>query len=283
MLPAVAPRPGLHVLRGLDDAIALREDLERASHVVVVGAGFIGLEVAASCRARGLQVTAIEALPQLLSPALGDIVCRAVEGLHTDHGVQLRTNVTVAEVLGERRVAGVRLSDDSRVDADVVVVGIGVTPNTEWLSGSGLTLQNGIVCGAAGEAAPGVYAAGDVARIPNRWLDDSPRIEHWTNAVEQAVYVAGQVLGDGGDGFTSVPYFWSDQHDRKIQYAGRSRPGDEVTVVDGSTRDRQFTALYHKGDRLTACVSFSQPRTFVRYRKLLASGANWRDAVESAH
>ena len=281
-LPGIAARPGLHVLRGLDDALALRKELEGGARVVVVGAGFIGLEVAASCRARGLRVTAIEALPQALSPALGGTVCGAIEALHVDHGVELRTRTMVADVFGDPRVAGVRLQDGVQVEADAVVVGIGVIPNTEWLAGSGLTLDNGIVCNEAGEAAPGVFAAGDVARIPNRWLGDAPRIEHWTNAAEQGTYVAERVLGGRSEGFLSVPYFWSDQHDRKIQYAGRSRPGDDVTIVDGSVEERQFTALYRRGDRLTACVSLSQPRTFLRFRKLLSEGASWRDAVESA-
>ena len=146
--------------------------------------------------------------------------------MHRDHGVDLRTGVTVSDVIGEARVAGVALSDGSRVAADVVVVGIGVTPNTEWLESSGLTLDNGVVCDGFGQASPGVYAAGDVARIVNRWHGDSPRIEHWTNAVEQGVHAAENALAGPGASasFSSVPYFWSDQYDRKIQFIGRARP-----------------------------------------------------------
>src|SRR4030095_4635506 len=190
-LPGMAPRPGLHVLRGLDDAIALSRDLAEARRVVIVGCGFIGLEVAASCRIRGLAVTAIEALPFALSPSLGQTICETVGSMHRHHGVELRTNTRRAEVLGDRRVTGVQLADGSQLEADLVVVGIGVTPNTEWLEGSGLTLDNGIVCGAAAEAAPQVYAAGDVARVPNAWLGEASRIEHWTNAVEQGAVGAG--------------------------------------------------------------------------------------------
>ena len=145
-LPGITPRAGLLVLRGLDDAIALRRELMHATRVAIVGAGFIGLEVAASCRARGLHVTVIESLPVPLSPMLGPTLCEMVAAMHRDHGVDLRTGVAVTDVFGESRVAGVALSDGSRIDADVVVVGIGVTPNTEWLQGSGLTLDNGIVC-----------------------------------------------------------------------------------------------------------------------------------------
>jgi NADPH-dependent 2,4-dienoyl-CoA reductase/sulfur reductase-like enzyme len=280
-LPAVAPRVGLFTLRGLDDAIVLRRALMGASRVAIVGAGFIGLEVAASCRARGLPVTVIESLPLPLSPILGPTFGDMVAAMHRDQGVDLRTGVVVTDVLGESRVARVALSDGSRIDADVMVVGIGVTPNTEWLEGSGLTIDNGIVCNGSGEAAPGVYAAGDVARVANRWHGDSPRIEHWTNAVEQAVHVAENALAGPGasTSFSSVPYFWSDQYDRKIQFIGAARPHDEVVIVDGSLADRRLTALYRRDDRVVACLAVNQPRALIKYRKLLAAGASWDAAV----
>jgi 3-phenylpropionate/trans-cinnamate dioxygenase ferredoxin reductase subunit len=280
-LPAVAPRVGLFTLRGLDDAIVLRRALMGASRVAIVGAGFIGLEVAASCRARGLPVTVIESLPVPLSPILGPTFGDMVAAMHRDQGVDLRTGVVVTGVLGESRVAGVALSDGSRIDADVMVVGIGVTPNTEWLEGSGLTIDNGIVCNGSGEAAPGVYAAGDVARVVNRWLGDWPRIEHWTNAVEQGVHAAENALAGPGasTSFSSVPYFWSDQYDRKIQFIGAARPHDEVVIVDGSLADRRLTALYRRDDRVVACLAVNQPRALIKYRKLLAAGASWDAAV----
>jgi NADPH-dependent 2,4-dienoyl-CoA reductase/sulfur reductase-like enzyme len=280
-LPSVTPRAGLLTLRGLDDAIALRRALLDASHVAIVGAGFIGLEVAASCRARGLPVTVIEALPVPLSPSLGSTLCDMVAATHRDHGVDLRTGVAVTDVVGDSRVAGVALSDGSWIDADVVVVGIGVIPNTEWLESSGLTLDNGIVCNGEGAAAPDVYAAGDVARVVNRWLGDSARIEHWTNAVEQAVHAAENVLAgpETGTSFSSVPYFWSDQYDRRIQFIGRARPHDEMVIVDGSLAERRLTALYRRGDRVVACLAVNQPRALIKYRKLLAAGASWDAAI----
>ena len=283
-LPAIAPRPGLLVLRGLDDAIALRKALMHASRVAIVGAGFIGLEVAASCRSRGLPVTMIESLPVPLAPILGATFGDMIAAMHRDHDVDLRTGVTVTDVFGEARVTGVALSDGSRIEADVVVVGIGVMPNTEWLDGSGLTLDNGIVCNGSGEAAPGVYAAGDVARVANQWLDDSPRVEHWTNAVEQGVHVAEQALAGPGAGanFSSVPYFWSDQYDRKIQFIGRARPDDEMVLVDGSLADRRLTALYRRGDRVVACLAVNQPRALIKYRKSLAAGLSWEAALSGA-
>jgi NADPH-dependent 2,4-dienoyl-CoA reductase/sulfur reductase-like enzyme len=280
-LSAIAPRAGLLALRGLDDAIVLRRAVMDAPRVAIVGAGFIGLEVAASCRARGLPVTVIESLPVPLSPVLGPTFGDLVAAMHRDHGVDLRTGVVVTDVLGESRVAGVALSDGSRIDADVVVVGIGVTPNTEWLERSGLTIDNGIVCNGSGEAAPSVYAAGDVARVANRWHGDSPRIEHWTNAVEQAVHAAENALAgpEASTSFSSVPYFWSDQYDRKIQFVGGARPHDEIVIVDGSLVDRRLTALYRRGDRLVACLALNQPRALIKYRRLLAAGASWDAAL----
>ncbi len=280
-LSAIAPRAGLLALRGLDDAIVLRRAMMDAPRVAIVGAGFIGLEVAASCRARGLPVTVIESLPVPLSPILGPTFGDMVAAMHRDHGVDLRTGVVVTDVLGESRVAGVALSDGSRIDADVVVVGIGVTPNTEWLERSGLTIDNGIVCNGSGEAAPSVYAAGDVARVANRWHGDSPRIEHWTNAVEQAVHAAENALAgpEASTSFSSVPYFWSDQYDRRIQFIGGGPPHDEIVIVDGSLADRRLTALYRRGDRLVACLALNQPRALIKYRKLLAAGESWNAAV----
>ena len=282
-LPGIAPRSGLLVLRGLDDAIALRRELMHATHVAIVGAGFIGLEVAASCRARGLHVTVIESSSAPLSPVLGPALCEMIAAMHRDHGVDLRTGVAVTDVFGpESRVAGVALSDGSRIAADVVVVGIGVTPNTEWLEGSGLTLDNGIVCNGSGEAAPGVYAAGDVARVANRWHGDSPRIEHWTNAVEQAVHAAENALAGpaAGTSFSSVPYFWSDQY-RPQNPVHRSRTSarrdrDRRRVARRPTADGALPAGRSRGGvsrrESTACADQIQEaarrRRHVGFRSL---------------
>ena len=192
-----------------------------------------------------------------------------------------RPGVTVTDVLGSPRVTGIALSDGSLIDADVVVAGIGVIPNTEWLADSGLTIANGIVCNGFGEAAPHVYAAGDVARVNNEWQQDAVRVEHWTNAVEQAVHAAENALAGSGArmAFSSVPYFWSDQYDRKIQFIGRTRPDDQMVIVDGSLADRKLTALFRRGDRVVGCFAVNQPRAVIRYRKLLAQGATWEAAI----
>ena len=278
-IPSIPSVGGVHVLRTLDQALALRDEIGHARRVVIIGAGFIGLEVAASCRARGVDVTMIESF-ELPLPVCGPTIGSLVAATHRDHGVDLRTGATVAAIHGTARVEAVELSDGTRVAADVVVIGVGVVPATAWLEGSGLTLDGGILCDSRGEAAPGVFAAGDVARIPNGWIGDAPRIEHWSNAVEQAAFVAESALdGDSGRVFSSVPYFWSDQYDRKIQFVGLARPHDEMVVVEGSIADRQLTALFRRGDTLCACLTINQPRSLVRFRKLLAERVSWAAAL----
>ena len=273
------PREGVHVLRSLDDCLALRADFDAVpDRVVVVGAGFIGAEVAATARTRGLDVTVVEALSapliRVLGPEMGE-VCAAV---HRDHGVDLRTGVGVEGFDGAGRVERVRLTDGSAVDASVVVVGIGVVPNTEWLEGSGLALDDGVVCDAAGLAAPGVAAAGDVARWPNRRFGEAMRVEHWDNAAAQGAHSARALLG-AAEPYEPVPWFWSDQYDRKIQLAGHVRPDDEVRVVAGSVAERRFAALYGRGGRLMGALGFNRPRHVMRYRAMIEQGAAFEEAL----
>jgi NADPH-dependent 2,4-dienoyl-CoA reductase/sulfur reductase-like enzyme len=280
-LPGTPQLDGVVELRTLDDALALRAAFEQQPRVVVVGAGFIGAEVAATARQRGLDVTVLEALPVPLSRGLGDRRGMACAALHLDHGVDLRCGVGVAGFEGVERVSGVRLTDGSVVPADVVVVGVGVAPATAWLESSGLELNDGVVCDEHCRAAPGVYAAGDVARWTNPLFDESMRVEHWTNAAEQGQAAAENLLAGEGRGtpFAPVPFFWSDQYDVKIQFAGRSRPGDDVEVVDGSLEAHRFVALYGRAGRLVGCLGFSRPRLVMTYRRLLAEGASWDEAL----
>jgi NADPH-dependent 2,4-dienoyl-CoA reductase/sulfur reductase-like enzyme len=295
-LPGSDDLAGVHTLRTLDDCLAVRAEIDAgARRVVVVGAGFIGAEVAATCRTRGLEVTILEALPVPLGQALGDEMGAVLADLHRDHGVDVRLGTPVAGLDGDAegggRVERVRLADGSAIEADLVVVGIGVVPNTGWLEGSGLTLDDGVVCDATTLAAPGVVAAGDVARWPSRRFGELMRVEHWDNAITMGVQAARRLLAwlesdsDGGDGdfepYDPVPWFWSDQYDRKIQLAGRSAGADEVRVVDGSTEERRFVALYRRGDRLVGALAMNRPRQLLVYQQLIERGAAWSEALGS--
>ena len=283
-LPGTEGMGGVFTLRGLDDAEAIRVAFDAGpSRVVVVGAGFIGAEVAATARQRGLEVTLIEALPQPLARVLGDEMGAVCAAVHRDHGVDLRVGVGVDAVDAgvDGNVERVRLSDGSVVEAEVVVVGIGVVPNTEWLEGSGLTIDNGVVCDETCLAAPGVTAAGDVARWPNRRFDEVMRVEHWDNAVEQGGHAARRLLqsDDEAEPFTPVPWFWSDQYDRKIQLAGRIRPDDEMRIVTGSVEERRFAALYGRAGRLVGVLGFNRPRHVMQYKSLIENGTSFADAL----
>ncbi len=283
-LPGAAPLDNVHLLRTLDDALALRSALERTPRVLVVGAGFIGAEVAASCRRRGLEVTVVEPLRVPLERALGPELGEHVARLHREEGVDLRCGIGVSALEGERQVRGVRLVDGTRLPADVVVIGVGVAPETAWLEGSGLTLENGVVCDDTGTAAPQVVAAGDVARWRHPLFDESVRVEHWTNAVEQGVHAARRLLlgADAAGAFARVPFFWSDQYDVKIQLAGLPGADDQVRIVHGDPASRRFVALYGRAGRLRAALAFNNPRRLLAWRRRIGERLAFDKALELA-
>ncbi len=282
-LPDTAARPGLHLLRTLDDAEALRDDLDRAEHVVIIGAGFIGAEVAATARSRGLEVTMLEALAAPVVRGVGPEIGNLLADLHRDRGVDLRLGVSVEAVVGDDRVRAVRLGDGTSIPADVVVVGIGAVPNVEWLEGSGIPVDNGVRCDATGRVAgvESVWAAGDVANWHHAQYDERMRIEHWTNAADMGVAVANAILdGHGAKPFTPLPYVWSDQYDTKIQVLGRVSGEDDVRVAAGSVDDGRFVATYERGGRLRGVVGFSWARAVMSFRPLLDEAAT-SDAVRA--
>ncbi len=281
-LSTAAPA-GVHVLRTLADARGLLADLgDGARNVVVVGAGFIGAEVAATCRSQGHRVTIVEVAPVPMERAVGPEMGAVMADLHRAHGVDVRLGVGVERFLGAERVTGVELGDGSEVDADLVVVGIGVVPNTEWLEGSGLVIDNGVVCDATLLAAPGVVAAGDVARWPNRLFDETMRIEHWDNAGAQGAAAARRLLATDADAedFAPVPWFWSDQYDRKVQVAGRTNDADEVVVAHGAVDDGRFVALYRRGERLAGAFGMNRPRHVIQLRSLIEAGGSFAEAID---
>ncbi len=279
---------GVCTLRTVDDARDIATRLDASPRVVVVGAGFIGSEVAATCRGRGLDVTVLEALPQPMVRGLGPMLGAVCAQLHRDHGVDLHLGAGVEGFEGDGRVERVRLVDGRTIEADLVVVGIGVVPATGWLEGSGLTLDNGVVCDATLRAAPGVVAAGDVCRWPNPRFDgELMRLEHWTNAAEQGV-AAGLRLVRAGAGeagaepFAPVPFVWSDQYDVKIQSAGRFSGEDEVAIVHGTTEEYRFVALFGRAGRLIGALAFSRPRNLMQYRRMIFERVSFSAALEHA-
>jgi NADPH-dependent 2,4-dienoyl-CoA reductase/sulfur reductase-like enzyme len=284
-LPGTPDRAGIHVLRTLDDSLAIRAALERGPRVAVVGAGFIGAEVAASCRARGLEVTLIETLPLPLANAVGKEIGEVIAAIHRDNGVDLRLSARVAGFEGDERVERVRLDDGSAVAADLVVVGIGVAPATGWLESSGLALDDGVVCDeTCATAVEGIVAAGDVARWYNPLFGESMRTEHWTNAVEQSNAAAERLLkgADAVEPFAPVPFVWSDQYDRKIQSVGRFGPEDEVRIVHGSLEERRFVALHGRAGRLVGAVAMNRVRQLMAYRRKIREGIGLDEAVAEA-
>jgi NADPH-dependent 2,4-dienoyl-CoA reductase/sulfur reductase-like enzyme len=275
---------GLFALRTLDDAMALRAALEAGPKVVVIGAGFIGAEVAATCRGRGLDVTVLEALPQPMVRGVGMVLGEVLARLHREHGVDLRCGVTLESIEGGDRVEHVRLADGELIECDVLLVAVGVAPETRWLEGSGLVLDDGVVCDETLLAAPGIVAAGDVARWPNPAFDhEVMRVEHWTNAAEQGVY-AGRRLLERHEGapFAPVPFVWSDQYDVKIQIAGRFSGQDRMEVVHGSLDDPRFVSIFERGGRISGVLGFSEPRRVMQYRRMVAERASFDAALEFA-
>ncbi len=289
-LPHAEPAPGIRTLRTLDDCLGLRADLAAAgegARVVVIGAGFIGAEVASTCHGLGCVVTVVEALATPLARVIGEAMGTACAGLHLDAGVALRLGVGVTSIVGGRPGGSpftVHLSDGSAGEGDVVVVGIGVDPAVDWLTGSGLTLDDGVCCDERLFAADRVVAAGDVARWHHRGVGTDLRLEHWTNAAEGGPAAARNLLAGSkaAEPYAPVPFFWSDQYGAKIQMIGRPDPDDEVVVVDGSVEERKLVALYRRGDRLAAALAISRPRQLMGYRPLLAAGASFAEALASS-
>jgi NADPH-dependent 2,4-dienoyl-CoA reductase/sulfur reductase-like enzyme len=270
-LAALDPeREGVFELRTLDDSLALHKALRRASKLIIVGSGFIGVEVASSARRLGVEVEMVALDPPLaLAGAVISDVCRA---LLLDHGVGLHIGRSVSEIAGS--VEGVVLDDGTPIAGDLVVVAVGARPFTDWLEGSGLLLEDGVVCDAslAAVGAERIVAAGDIAR----WATGGAtlRIEHWTNAVEQGGAAARTLLhGSTPDTvFSSVPSFWSDHLGTRVQSVGLPLLGDRVEIVAGSLEERQFVAASYRGDELVGATTYGMARALVPYRAALARG-----------
>ncbi|MFI6455760.1 NAD(P)/FAD-dependent oxidoreductase [Streptosporangium amethystogenes] len=282
-LPGADGLRGVHTLRTRDDALAVRRALDAGARTVVVGAGFIGSEVASAARKRGLAVTIVEALPTPLVRAVGETMGGACAALHARNGTDLRCGAGVRAVEGDGQVERVVLSDGTVLAADLVVAGIGAVPATGWLAGSGLTLDDGVVCDETlFTGAPGVYAAGDVARWHNPLFGRHMRLEHWTSAAEQGAVAARNALDPAAaKPYSTVPYFWSDWYGVRIQFVGVPAT-DEVRVVDGDPAGEHLVALYREGDRLVGALTLNGQAQIMKYRGLIMRGASWAEGLEFA-
>jgi NADPH-dependent 2,4-dienoyl-CoA reductase/sulfur reductase-like enzyme len=271
----------VHVLRTAGDAKRLRGALRPSASVLVLGAGVIGCEVAASARTLGCAVTMVDAAPAPMLRSVGPTMAVVCGELHRRHGTQLRCGVTLDRVEGAGRVERAVLSDGTEIAPDVVVVGVGAAPSTSWLEGSGLTLGHGVVCDARLCAGPsGVYAAGDVACFPRDGT--TIRSEHWTNATEQARHVAQCLLDPrvGPPPFAGSDYVWSDQYGTRIQVCGAST-GDRVVVVSGAPAAGRFLAWYQDRDRVVGALAIGEPRLMARSRALVQRQAPWTEALSA--
>ncbi|MGW1784028.1 NAD(P)/FAD-dependent oxidoreductase [Streptomyces sp. NPDC002143] len=281
-LPGADRLSGVHVLRTLEDALALRDRLRPRRRLVIGGAGFVGTEAAAVARKLGVEVTVVEPAAVPLAHAVGDRVGRFLTDLHLHNGVDLRTGTAVTEILGTgRHVTGVQLTDGSVVPADDVLMAVGSTPGTGWLASSGLSIEDGVVCDQYCKAARHVYAAGDVARWYNPLFGTSMRVEHRTNAAEQGRAVAYNLLNPyAGRAFAPVPYFWSDQYGLRIQSYGYLRGHDEHAIVDGSPAEGRFLVAYRAGEYLTGVLGIgASPKTLRAWRTAIADRTPWAAAI----
>ncbi|MET0822397.1 MAG: FAD/NAD(P)-binding oxidoreductase [Aeromicrobium sp.] len=279
-LPFATPA-GVHTVRSLRDSEALRRALADAREVVVIGAGFLGAEIAASGVESGCAVTLVEAESLPLSRVMGPDVGAAIARLHATNGVQLRCDTSVAGFRGEGTVSGVELADGDILPADVVVVAVGARPNTHWLEGSGLRLDDGVVCDAHGRTnVAGVYAVGDVARWHDPDTGSHARHEDWTTAAAQGRSVGRLVAsGEIEDGRASIPYFWSDQFGVKIQLLG-SLTSRGLRIVHENPDAGTFAGVYlDDGDRVRGVLTFGEPRVLARCRPLVLTRAHLDDVA----
>ncbi|MFC9888093.1 NAD(P)/FAD-dependent oxidoreductase [Streptomyces pilosus] len=276
---AVPPR-GVLTLRGLDDALALRAALLPGRRLVVVGAGFLGGEVAAAARQRGLDVTLVEAAAQPLDRAIGSAAGTYVGDLHRAAGIDLRTRTTVTgfRAGANGHVTAVELTTGDTVRADVVLLALGSVPATGWLAGSGMAVDGGVQCDpylralrSDGSVVDGVVAAGDVARVPQP-LADGARLTlgHWTNAVEQGAAAAATLLATGTPPpFTTVPSFWSDLHGARIRSVGLPAAADEARIVEHDLAGRHLEVAYHRRGRLVGALTIGRTARLAAYRTVL--------------
>ncbi|WP_370937420.1 NAD(P)/FAD-dependent oxidoreductase [Amycolatopsis sp. cg13] len=276
-LPVLEGVPGVHEVRSLSDSLSLHEHLLPGRHLVVIGAGFIGLEVAATARKMGLDVSVVEIAPVPLTRVLGAELGRWFQEHHVGHGVNLYCGNEIERVERTPNGSRVHLADGTVLVADLIVAGVGVQPATDWLDGSGVETANGVVCDEMlRTTAPDVVAAGDLVHWPNRLFGETMRVEQWLNAVEQGVHAARTLLGES-EPFAPVPYFWSDQFEAKVKFVGHVSGDDQVKITKAD--EKSLVALFGRGDRLRGVLCVNAPRQLALGKRAILDGVSWADAV----
>ncbi|MEW2154881.1 FAD-dependent oxidoreductase [Streptomyces sp. NPDC007189] len=269
--------PDVHEVRSLADSLTLHEQLRPGRHLVVIGAGFIGLEVAATARQMGLDVSVVEIAPVPLTRVLGSELGHWFQDHHVGHGVNLHCGTGIDRVEVTPGGNRVHLADGTVLAADLIVAGVGVQPETGWLEGSGIELANGVVCDEAlRTTAPDVVAAGDLVRWPNRLFGEMMRVEQWLNAVEQGTHAARTLLGEN-EPFAPVPYFWSDQFEAKVKFVGHVDGRDQVKITQAD--DKSLVALFGRADRLRGALCINAPRQLALSKRDILNGVSWADAT----
>lgn len=263
---------GVHYLRSIGDVEGIRASLEAGHRLVVIGAGYIGLEVAAVARQAGLEVTVIEMADRVMSRVVSPEISDFYQIEHTEQGVRFRLSTGVDALTGKKRIKSVMTSEGEDIPADLVVIGIGIVPNTQLASEAGLPVDNGIVvddhcC----TDDPDIFAVGDCTVHPNAIYGRQLRLESVHNALEQAKTAAANICGMDS-AYSQVPWFWSDQYDLKLQIAGLSEGYDDV-AIRGNPAERSFSCLYLRNGRLIACDAINAPRDFVQSKQLIADQA----------
>ena len=263
---------GVHYLRSIADVDGIHAELQHKKNAVIVGAGYIGLEVAAVIRQLGLEVTVVEMADRVMSRVVSPEISDFYQIEHTTQGVKLRLSTGITAFRGEGHINAVETEDGELIPADFVVVGIGIIPNVELASDAGLTVEDGIVVNDQCQTSdPSIYAVGDCTAHPNSIYDRQLRLESVHNALEQAKTAVNNICGKETH-YSQVPWFWSDQYDLKLQIAGLSTGYDDI-VIRGNPADRSFACLYLKDGALIATDAVNSPKEFVQSKTLIASHA----------
>ncbi|MEM6465692.1 MAG: FAD-dependent oxidoreductase, partial [Pseudomonadota bacterium] len=262
---------GVFTIRTLADIDALQPKVQEGRHVLVVGGGYIGLEAAAVSAGLGLKVTLVEQAPRLLQRVAAAQTADYFRALHTAHGVDLREGTGLVRLTGDGHVSGAELEDGSQLDADFVIVGVGVTPATALAEAAGLECDNGIVVNGLGQSSdPDILAAGDCASFP--YQGGRIRLESVPHAIDHAGAVAASILGET-ENYTAKPWFWSDQYDVKLQIAGLNTGFDQVVVRPGD-KPGGVSHWYYRGAKLLAVDAMNDPRAYMTAKRWIEAGVS---------